>query len=285
MLASSFFRAADRSITSGRFRRCCWYQNMKAQCAVRLTEQTRIVRMAVRRTSPRNRSAMPGRGVRRLAAWPRAIPRSRGPRGGSRTRAGPAARRPGRPRAGCWPASTKRRARGQQDADVDAGLEHGGDPGPPAARPGLRQQRGADRPLAADAQRGQESDDQQLPPRLREEGQAGEERVGEDRQAERAAAADPVADAAEEAAAERPADQERRLDPRAVPADDLVPRVGHADQLGDERGRDQDVEVHVQAVEQPAEPGGDPRLPLVRREVAQAPDLVARRLRPIRLLT
>ena len=33
--------------------------------------------------------------------------------------------------------------------------------------------------------------------------------------------------------------------------------------------------MHVQAVEQPAEPGGDPRLPLVRREVAQALDLVA----------
>ena len=60
MLASSFLRAGDRSITSGRFRRCCWYQKMKAQWADRLTEQTRIVRMVVRRTSPRNRSTMPG---------------------------------------------------------------------------------------------------------------------------------------------------------------------------------------------------------------------------------
>ena len=43
------------------------------------------------------------------------------------------------------------------------------------------------------------------------------------------------------------------------------------EQLGDERGRDQHVQVHVQAVEQPAQPGGDARLPLRGGEVAQAP--------------
>ena len=40
--------------------------------------------------------------------------------------------------------------------------------------------------------------------------------VGEDRQHQRAAAAHAIADAAEESAAQRPADQERRLDQRAV---------------------------------------------------------------------
>ena len=46
--------------------------------------------------------------------------------------------------------------------------------------------------------------------------------VGEDRQHQRPAAAQAVADAAEESAAQRPADQERRLDQRAVAADRRV---------------------------------------------------------------
>ena len=126
---------------------------------------------------------------------------------------------------GLLPASSERGTRGEQDAEVDPALEHGGDPRPPPPGPRLRQQRRPDRPLAADPEGGEESDDQQLPPRLREVGQAGERRVGEDRQAERPAPPDQVADAAEEAAAERPADQERGLNPRAVAADGLVPRV------------------------------------------------------------
>ncbi len=216
-LASSFFRAAGMLITSGRFRRCCWYQNMNAQCAVRLTEQTRIVRTAVRRTSPRNRSAMPGAGVGRLSL-------GRSPFLGLGNLAANPEDEQGRQHADqedharALARQQERRARGQQDADVDAALEHRGDPGPPAPGPRLRQQRGADRPLAADAEGGQESYDEQLPPRLHEKGQAGEQRVGEDRQAERPAAADQVADAAEATAAERPADQERGLDPGAVPA-------------------------------------------------------------------
>ncbi len=232
-----------------------------------------MVRTAVRRTSPRNRSAMPGGAS--FAAPGRVPFVSLG-----HFLANPEDEQ-GRQdaheedHAGAPAGEQEGRARGQEDADVDTALEHGGDPGPPAAGPGLRQQRGADGPLAADAERGQESDDEQLPPRVREEGKAGEQGVGEDRQAQRPAPADAVADAPEETAPNRPADQERGLDPGAVPADVLIPRVGGADQLGDEGGRDQDVKVHVQAVEQPAEPGGEARLPLVRREVAQALDLVA----------
>ena len=166
----------------------------------------------MRRTSPRNRSAMPGAAsvACRLAASPFL---------GFGDLAADPEHEEGRQHAdeedhaGALARQQKSRARGQQDADVDAALEHGGDPGPPAAGPRLRQQRGADRPLAADAEGRQESYDEQLPPRLHEKGQAGEQRVGEDRQAERPAPADQVADATEETAAERPADQERSLDP------------------------------------------------------------------------
>ena len=51
---------------------------------------------------------------------------------------------------------------------------------------------------------------------VREGREAGEDGVGEDGQAEGAAAAEAIADASEEAAAQRPADEERGLDPRAL---------------------------------------------------------------------
>ena len=65
--------------------------------------------------------------------------------------------------------------RREHDADVHAGLEHRGHPRPPALGPRLGQQRRPNRPLAADAERRQEAEDEQLPPRLREERQAGEQ--------------------------------------------------------------------------------------------------------------
>ena len=157
-----------------------------------------MVRTAVRRTAPRNRSAMPG-GASFAAPGP--VPFV----GLGHFLANPEDEQ-GRQHAheedhaGAPAGEQEGRARGQQDADVDTALEHGGDPGPPAAGPGLRQQRGADGPLAADAERGQESDDEQLPPRLREEGKAGEQGIGEDGQAQRPAPADAVADAPEETA-------------------------------------------------------------------------------------
>ena len=160
--------------------------------------------------------------------------------------------------------------RGQQDADVHRRLEHGGQPGPPPSRPGLREQGCADGPLAADPQRRQEPEDQEVPPGLRDRGEPGEEGIGQDRQRQRPAAAQAIAEPAEEAAAQRPAQQERRLDPRAVPPHAGVVRVGQRQQRGHERRRDQRVEVHVQAVEQPAQPGRQPRFPLRGRDVAEA---------------
>ena len=66
--------------------------------------------------------------------------------------------------------------------------------------------------------RRQEPEDQEMPPGLRDRGQPGEEGIGQDRQRQRPAAAQAIAEPAEEAAAQRPAQQERRLDQRAVPA-------------------------------------------------------------------
>jgi hypothetical protein len=127
-----------------------------------------------------------------------------------------------------------------------------------------------DRPLAADPQGGQEPEEEELPPGLGEVGQPGEQGVGEDREHERPAAAEAVGDAAEEPAAQGPADQEGRLDVRAGELDLRVLEVFGPEQLGHERGGDEHVQVHVEPVEQPAEPGRDPGLPLPGRQVAQA---------------
>ena len=156
-----------------------------------------------------------------------------------------------------------------EDADVDAGLEHRRDPGPPSARPGFREQRRPHRPFAADAQRGQEPENQQVPPRLREEGQPGEGGVGQDGEAQRARPAQPVADAPEEPAAQRPAEHEPALDDRAVMAHARVGGAGGPEQLRDERRGHQRVKVHVQPVERPAQPRGDARAPLLARDLAQ----------------
>ena len=177
-------------------------------------------------------------------------------------------------RRGFWPASSEGRDRGQQDAEVDPRLQDRRDPGPPVLGPRLREQRRADGPFSPDAERGHEPEDEQVPPRLRERREPREERIRQDRQAERPAPPQAIADQPEEPAAERPAEQEGRLDERAVPPHPLVPRVVDEQQLRDERERDQRIQVHVQPVEQPAEPGRDARLPLLGREVAQAADLV-----------
>src|SRR4029077_6014081 len=105
-------------------------------------------------------------------------------------------------------------------------------PRPPTLGPGLGEQGCADRPLAADAERRQEAEDQQLPPRLSEVRQPRERRVGEDGQHEGPAASKPTADDAEEAAAKSPANKKRRLDPGAVVIDPLVFLIGDAQKLG-----------------------------------------------------
>ena len=153
---------------------------------------------------------------------------------------------------------------GQKRAQVHAGLQRGGDPGPPGLGPGLGEQGRADRPFAADAQRGQETEDQQLPPGLGEESQAGERGVSEDRQHQGPGTAQAVAQASKKTAAQRPARQERRLDQRAVETDGPVLRAGRVQQLHDQGHGHDRIEVHVQAVEEPAQPCRDPRFPLLR---------------------
>ena len=135
----------------------------------------------------------------------------------------------------------------------------------------------ADRPFAADAQGGQEPEDEQLPPGPGEERQAREGGVGEDRQRQRPAAPHAVGDAPEEAAAQRPADQESGLDHGTVGAHQRVFLAGDAQQLGDEGGGHQHVEVHGEPVEQPAQPGREAGLPLPRRQAAQGRHLTAGR--------
>src|SRR6185436_15443585 len=108
-----------------------------------------------------------------------------------------------------------------------------------------------------------------MPPGLREEGEAGEKRVGENGKAESAAAAEAIPDAAEETAAERPADEEGGLNDRGMAADAGIGGIGHAEELGDKWERDECVEVHVQAVEEPTEPRGDAGFPLLGGDFAE----------------
>ena len=143
-----------------------------------------------------------------------------------------------------------------EDAEIHGALEDGRDPRAPLLRPGLGKERSADGPFAADTERGEETEDHQLPPSLREERKAREQRVGQDGQDQRATAAEPVADDAEEGAAQGPAEQERRLDPRAVERHGRVGLLDH-EQLGHEDRGDERIQVQVEAVEEPTEPGGE----------------------------
>jgi hypothetical protein len=103
---------------------------------------------------------------------------------------------------------------------------------------------------------------------LREERKAREKRVGEDRQDQRAAAAEAVADDAEERAAEGPPEEEGRLDPRTVKRHG---RVGLRDeeQLRHEDRGDERVEVKVESVEEPTQPGGEAGLLLMGGQLAE----------------
>src|SRR5438105_14990495 len=82
-------------------------------------------------------------------------------------------------------------------------------------------------------------------------------------------AAEAIGEASEKAPAQRPAEEESSLDPRAVEPDQRIPATGNAQQLGDERSGDQHVQVHIEAVKQPAEPRRDAGFPLLRGEIAQ----------------
>ena len=117
--------------------------------------------------------------------------------------------------------------------------------------------------------RGQESEDEQVPPGLRKERQPGEGGVSEHGEAQRARPAQSVTNASEETAAQCPAQHEATLDDRAVAA---YARIGGArgpEQLRDERRSYQGVKVHVQPVEGPAEPRGGPGAPLAARDLAE----------------
>src|SRR6266581_5865590 len=95
-----------------------------------------------------------------------------------------------------------------------------------------------------------------MPPLCREEGEAGEAGVGENGESKCAGAAEAIADAAEKSAAQCPADQKCGLNPGAFDFDGGVGGADVAEQVSDKGGGDDGVEVHVQPVEKPAEPGG-----------------------------
>ena len=110
-----------------------------------------------------------------------------------------------------------------------------------------------------------------MPPLLCEERQAGEAGVGQNGECESATAAEDIAQAAKESAAERPADEEGGLNDGTVRADRGI-GFRNEHELRHERCGDERVEVHVQAVEHPAEPCGESGTALLWRKIPQAGD-------------
>ena len=121
-------------------------------------------------------------------------------------------------------------------------------------RPGLGDERGAGRPLAAHAQAEDEAEDRELHDGGREAAGPARQRVDEDRDHQRARAADAVGEEAEEQAADGRGQQGERVQ---EPGRGLVhPEVAH--QVREHHG----VEHHVHGVEHPAEAAGHERAAL-----------------------
>ena len=89
---------------------------------------------------------------------------------------------------------------------------------PPRFRPLLGHEDAAERPFAADADSREEAEDRELPDVRRGAAEKGEERVAEDRQDQRADAAEAVGERPPEEG-EAPADQEDGEEQAAVEAD------------------------------------------------------------------
>src|SRR5204863_7655988 len=101
-------------------------------------------------------------------------------------------------------------------------LQDGGNPWAPAFRPGFREQRRAHRPFAPNAQRGEKTENQELPPGLSEERESGKRRIGENSEAQRAAAPQDISETSEEPTSERPAHEKGRLNPRTLFANEGI---------------------------------------------------------------
>src|SRR4051812_34612693 len=105
-----------------------------------------------------------------------------------------------------------------------------------------------------------------MPPRLRQKPRARKNRIRQDRKDQRSTAANPVAQPSKDRPANRPAEQKRRLNPRAVIADAFVRRCS-SEQFGNKWPWDPRMQMHVQAGEQPTQPAWDTGFALRSRQV------------------
>ena len=112
-----------------------------------------------------------------------------------------------------------------EESDIGRGADQSRDQRARLVRPDFVDERDAERPLAAHAERGDESQRGDVPRLGREAAQPGEDRIGEDAQRHRADAADAIAEPAEKHAAGGGADEEDR-DDRAEPLSRLRRRCG-----------------------------------------------------------
>jgi hypothetical protein len=169
---------------------------------------------------------------------------------------------------------------GQQHAHIHCRLQCGCNPWSPLLRPSLGKQRGTYRPLAADAQRRKEAADQQVRPVRAKRRETGEPRIEQNGEHKRATTTQHIAKSAEKASTQRPPDEESRLDDRGL-CIDILRRGSNTivhQQSGDEGRGHKCVDVHVEAVEEPAKPRGDAGAFLMRREIAEACDFGVGRL-------
>ena len=150
----------------------------------------------------------------------------------------------------------------EQHADVGGGADQPSEKRPRTIGPDLGDQRHAERPFAAHAERRDESQHGDVPGLAGESAQAGENRVGDDAERHRANAADAIAEPAEQHAAGGRADQKDRHDhaepfafERGIGGEFAV------QQLVECRRADQREHADLEAVEHPAQQRGDERHP------------------------
>src|SRR4051812_21835424 len=107
----------------------------------------------------------------------------------------------------------------EQDTTIDPALQGRCEPRAPSSRPSFGEERRADSPFSADAECSQKAEAEQLPPRLREVGKAGEERIGQNRQHQCPASPQEIADPPKERTTHGPTDEKRGLDERGLRRD------------------------------------------------------------------
>ncbi len=159
------------------------------------------------------------------------------------------------------------RERGEEEAEVVAGVHVARALLAAILRPFFGDERAAHGPLAADADAGQNAERRKLPDRGRDTAQEGEQRVAQDRQHQGLDAAEAIRDRTPQHR-QTPPDEEQREQHAAVVADVARGRgnPGSRQQLDQCRREHERVDERIHPVERPAAPRGPQPPNLIARE-------------------